>query len=438
MFFVHQIQQIPSCDARVGTPSKASLDQLNESDLLKTLNRLDFSALVDVADFGGRYRELVIHHYMIPVFKVHEKSFNMLLIMAPSIGYYDETKVYSDAIVFRKVESFTKALRNVGHLISKVFFNGSHKNESAEYSIGKSMNQYCRDSLVELSLRNFRGILTVEWKAPFAKLEKVTLYCGTLNTKTASQLNKFFPKVRCMKLLELWANKTSSIEQSFPFLEDFEYYEHPHAHSMDIKKFITLNRQLKTLNIRANMDAELPKVMNETLPHLEELTIFLGKTDQFKDSQPTYLSNVKRLKVESQSSDYRTPKYFPFILPELEVLEVDLTEDTNKWMKIITEMKWLKKLRLLRGAFTTKQWINITSELTNLDELVIEFHQLDKRTVIETMGNQENLKMITFRYIKEKDREYIRNRVDRDWKMTDLIFNLSKADHDTVFKRVNN
>lgn len=392
---------------------------------------MDFVDLLNVADLGERFRQLIIQHHMIPKFEIHQKS---IKLMTSTLTAPTEVETSTEnRIVFRGIENFIQTLRSFGHLITKLEFNGFRLNASAARLVGRSMNEYCRDSLIEVSCVNFEVDVMSEWKKPFENVEQVTFDTGRMDTHVQSQLSKIFPKVRHMKFFKLWTHEKSSAEQHFASLEHFEFFEY-YANSIGIKQFITLNHQLKSLYLWNALETEFPKLFNETLADLEELGFILAEANQFRDSEAIYLSNVRRLKIESQCFD-RDAKYFPFILPELEEFKLTLFEDIVVWIKIIKEMKSLKKLEIINGAFSTQQWISIIDTLTNLVEITVNFDKLSPNSVIESMENHKNLQIVTFTYMNEVDHQYICDNINQDWK---VIANYSTSKHDTVFERIRN
>lgn len=408
-----------------------SFDKLNDIVLLEIFDKMDFVDLMNVADLGERFRQLIIQHHMLPKFEIHKKSIEL---MTSTLSAPTEVETSTEnRIVFRGIENFIQTLRNFGHLISKLEFNGFRLNASAAGLIGRSMNEYCRDSLIEIICVNFEVDVMNEWKKPFENVERVTFDTGRMDTHASSQLNRIFPKVRHMKFFKLWTHAKPSAGQHFSFLEHFEFFEY-YANSIDIKQFITLNYQLKSLYLWNALETEFPKLFNETLTALEELGLILAEADQFRDSEAIYLSNVRRLKIKSQCFD-REAKYFPFILPKLEEFKLTLFEDIVVWIEIIKEMKSLKKLEIINGAFSTEQWITIIDTLTNLVEITVNFDQLSPKSVIESMENHKNLQIVTFTYMKAVDHQYVCENINPNWKIID---NYSTSKHDTVIGRIRN
>lgn len=419
---------------------KSLFDQLNDADLFKMLDQMDFEELVNVADLGERYRQLAIKHYMIPIYEVNEKSikFSPPTIPEPLLGLLDVEILTKNEIIFRSIPIFIKTLRNFGHLISKLEYNGFNANKSAGNLMEGAINEYCGDALIEISCVNFDGATMNEWKTPFENVENVAFGSGSMKSHVFSRLNEIFPKLRRLSLIRLVAHEKSFIEQHYPYLEYLELFYITPVHSIDIEQLIASNRQLKTLHLSNELETESPTFLRGKLPELEELSFILSKTNQFGDCKPTYLPHVRRLKIESQSSDYREPEHFPFILPELEELELTLTKDIDQWIwiQVITQMDSLRKLKIVAGSFTTEQWTTIIDILSSLEEITVEISDFMPGSIIEAMENHESLQMATFGYMSDINRQYFCDKINPNWKLTSEHREDTSRNSDTVFERM--
>lgn len=154
---------------------------------------MDFNGLVNVADSGDRYREMVTQHYMIPKYKIHEKSIHILYDPSKEMG----TNVTSETeIVFmNNIPSFLKTLRHFGNLITSLDVEYLNSNETEMKLMGKHINEYCRSSLISISCTWLDRNMMNEWVKSFENLERVFLGKGMMSEHTASQLNKLFPKI---------------------------------------------------------------------------------------------------------------------------------------------------------------------------------------------------------------------------------------------------
>lgn len=423
------------------TLDKSLFDRLKDSDLLKMLDQMDFEELLNVADLGERYRRLAIKHYMIPIYEVNEKSIKFMppSIPEPLLGSLDVEIPTKQEIIIRSIPIFIKTLRNFGHLFPKLEYNGLNANESAGKLIGATINEYCGDALIEISCVNFDGTTMNEWKTPFENVENVAFGSGSMKSHVFSRLNEIFPKLHRLSLIKLVSHEKSFIEQHYPHLEYLElfYITRTPVHSIDIERLIASNRQLKTLHLSNELEYESPTVLRGKLPQLEELSFILSKTNQFEDCKPTYLPHVTRLKIESQCSDYREPEHFPFVLPELEELQLLLTEDIDQWIwiQVITQMDSLRKLKIITGSFTTEQWITIIEILSSLEEITVEISDFMPGEIIEAMENHQSLQMVTFRDMSEINRDYFCDKINPNWKLIGE-HREDTSGSDTVFERM--
>lgn len=408
-----------------------SFDQLNNIVLLEIFDQMSFDELVNVSDLGERYHEIVIQHYMIPKFKIHNN-----LVKISFERKYNETKIYNlswgDQIDLRNIKIILKTLRNFGHLISKLEYDGLSANSSTKEMIGRYINEYCQSALIEINYQNFNDNEMDEWRKPFEIVETVAFDSGVLNKQLSSQLSRIFPKLRSLRLSGITVFEKTYIEQHFPFLESFYFFSTPHL--LDINQFLTLNRQLKALHMAQEFESDFPQFLNETLPELEELSYSLSSTRQFKDNNVTYLSNVLKLCINALDSN--EPQYFPFIFPSIEELTL-FASNAEKWINVITQMKSMKKLVILIGRVNTQQWRTITRELTHLQEIKLEYDASRIDDIIGSIESHENLLKVTFRYLSEVDRQYISDTINSNWKLiSDHSSGPHSHIHDTVFQQV--
>lgn len=408
-----------------------SFSKLHDIALLEIFDQMDLAQLINAADLGPRYRDLITQ-YSAKKFRFHEKTIKISL--SSMKGQNDIDVSSENKISMKSVAAILKTLRNFGHLISKLEIDVLSMKPLEQHLIDKYINEYCRRALIEISCKYFNENTMDEWKKPFENVEKVTLDFGSMNEPTGNRLNETFPKMRYLKHRMFKTIVKSHTEQHYPFLVFFEVF---YRESVDLKQFSTLNRQLRTLHIWYSVEMEFLLFLNQTLPELDDLQFTLDGTNHLRDDvhDSILLSNVKKLAIECKSSDYHEIEHFTGIFPNIEEFKLFFYEIQvpSQWIEVITQMNTLKKLTIATGRLNTQEFCRIMSELTNLVELTVEFDERVSNSVIESMEQHGSLQKVTFVEMNEGNRKFARETISQDWKMR-----LDEQMEETIFLRNNN
>lgn len=412
-----------------------TFSKLHDIALLEIFDRMDLAQLINTADLGPRYRDLITQHSA-KKFQFHEKTIKISL--SSMKGQSDIDISSENKISIKSVAAILKTLRNFGHLISKLEIDVLSMRPSEQHLIDQYINEYCRSALVEICCKYFNENTMDAWKKPFESVEKVTLEFGSINEPTGNRLNETFPKMRYLKHRMFKTIAKLHTEQHYPFLVFFEVF---YRESVDLKQFLTLNRQLQTLHIWYSVEMEFFQFLNQTLPDLEDLQFTLDGTNHLGDDvhDSILLSNVKRLAIEWKSRDYHEIERFTEIFPNIEEFKIFFYEIQvpSQWIEVITQMKALKKLTIVTGRLNTQEFCRIMSELTNLAELTVEFDEHVSNSVIESMEQHESLQKVTFVEMNEANRKFACETISLGWKMG-RERSLDEQMEETVFLRNNN
>lgn len=155
---------------------------------------MNFDELVDMASSNARFRDLVYDHYMIPKYRIHEKS-----IGYESYGF--PTLIDDDEISIRKFSSMLRFLRNFGDSIESIKmehrFDINRHPTIYEY-IGKYASSITR---MELSFADSRDVDYEEYM------------------KSMQKLFQSLPKLRSLNALVESYDQLACINEELPELE---------------------------------------------------------------------------------------------------------------------------------------------------------------------------------------------------------------------------
>lgn len=83
---------------------------LDDYSLLSIVDHLEFDEMLNFASTSYGFRQLITEHYMIPIYRVHEKVLNIE-------GGNIKTEIAENSINITKFQSILQLPRNFGHLI---------------------------------------------------------------------------------------------------------------------------------------------------------------------------------------------------------------------------------------------------------------------------------------------------------------------------------
>lgn len=135
---------------------------------------------------------------------------------------------------------------SITHL--SIYYN---KSKSPRYQfVHQYMNQYCAESLIEISFRDLSNIKIQNFnERPFANVTTVNIFDSHLGKQLPSMV-EWFPNLRSLKLSKIRLNHRF-VNANFRHLENLEICENDcNGFTInDIGTFLSLNHQLRSINI---------------------------------------------------------------------------------------------------------------------------------------------------------------------------------------------
>lgn len=148
------------------TTNKTKLQHLDNYSLLEICDYLELDDLVRLAASNERFHRIIADHYMVPIFRIHEKSvrFTNKIDQRPT----------PDTVFVKKFAEILLFLRNFGYLITKLTFAANAFSKENAFKINSFVVKYCSDSLVELELKQHLHMVSDNNKT-FSKVIKLKL-----------------------------------------------------------------------------------------------------------------------------------------------------------------------------------------------------------------------------------------------------------------------
>lgn len=163
----------------------------------------------------------MIRYHAINKFRVHEKKIEL-----SEREDYSPIRFENDSIIFSNTTMFTRFLQSFGHVLTRITVIQSPEENNSTGFIGGRINEYCSESLVDLSLR-YGNDWNILWKKSFKQLTKLNLDSLTLNCEynmNMKRLSVIFPSLKHLILED--KSVLECLIQNFPHLEDVKVPPH--------------------------------------------------------------------------------------------------------------------------------------------------------------------------------------------------------------------
>lgn len=356
------------------------------------------------------FRQLIADHYMIPIFRIHEKKIRFAKIQ------YSEDR---DALYITEYQTILPFLRNFGHLITSLKFSDLTSEEST--TTFSYIEQYCSNTLVEFELDRLKHTIDNESKK-FKRVTKLTLEYWYESDFSAIEL--VYPALE-----ELTVKRYDLIQPSlgrnFPNLKRLHLIEKSLKNFTDggIRNFVDTNPQLRTLSIERVPSFELLKHISETSKNLESLSISYNSTVMSAYNEVVHFDTIKKLTVKPLK--YSAEESNPMItFGKLESLEIVTLDKDLVPIELIRQQNiGLKSLSLKSLGRKQADILNESGPFQALEEvkLMWEFSRGTERV----LNDMETVKKITYVWYQVYDEplvfDKILNRVQGNWHLSDYF-----------------
>lgn len=399
------------------------------------LSYLDFSDLMNVANANVYLKEVACNVFF------EKYSLETFSINADRISIHGESMPFISTVE-SPLNSIGTFFKHFGPMLTKLAFFGT-KDEFYVQWVESCIAKYCSGTLIEILLYNHVIDLMSELRQPFSCVESVTIIQSRLSYNI-SQFEKWFPKMRKLKLIDSTTPNPACIEQHFPHLESLVIWLHGSRRGgftkSNLSEIIRLNSNIQDLWFQfysfpvnpdhLQIDQDLSRLIAVNLKNLDR---FVWAPDN------NALSNCDRItfkKLRFFISEAPIPQ---FIFRQLEGLELRRTRTSiNEIIDFVCRNRKLTKLKLTLDFMNSRQASSdqitkIIKSLSKLSELAIDwriFVGIDD--ALKFLSACKSLTRMQLVNVSERmahvSHQIAQRHIDSSWKII-------KTDSEIIFKR---
>lgn len=345
---------------------------------------LNFKELLNVSNSSDLGHHLVDILYK---WKHADKTVEISCIANKNIGIWNELNTIY--IYDTKVEDFLKAF---GGSIKKLSIVYIYISEIKLEEIGRLVNLYCSETLIEFQGRYFRDGSFENMQKPFKNVERVS-FNGNWKILQGNSLSpdQLFPKLRT---LDLTYTDGIIFDYNYPNLVELTTYIAPSSRFI---KFIERNPQITMLRLKATTSVELLKTVNNRLVELDSLEFHWPNDFESYQDSVIQLNYVKNATIIDHNLQIRSGN---IMFKQLEILRLKTTGQLdNAWINFIVANKQFKTLNA--GIFNDSTLLMLLLNVNSLIEANIRCdNSVTIETIVQLLESNSQMKRITLDFIR--------------------------------------
>lgn len=429
----------------LNTPGLSNLDHLNDFALLAFFDHLDVGDLASMSELAPRYHDLIVRHYIIPIYRFNELEISIRTNEKGEIfingqnpnkndqihhevisnfhrkvinPYVNDDNHYTNNQKLKISDGFHQTLRivkNFGHLMNHVKLVINDSDEYADIqAILTHITDHCPNATESIELHRtspYNSHANISF--PLAK--KVAVWYnddGESPGLDPLDLNVKFPK---MEQLIAMTNWRLSLNHQFPHLTHLDVKEWWDA---DFTTFLQFNPQLRSFKAHISVDSIDLYELSEMLPNLESLDMKISCGFWIFKNQTVHFPNVKEFSLEIIDPWYAEPIVWIrdrlqfIVFDKLETLTLisnchNLTESYIDW---IVQHDKLKHLEIGGLSLNFEQFSRMITALPALTDITYGRYvemQPDVLIVIGELLEKSGLDRIVAVTNEESRREFV-------------------------------
>ncbi|XP_055304938.1 uncharacterized protein LOC129569798 [Sitodiplosis mosellana] len=240
-----------------------------------------------------------------------------VMMLDPSLNRLPPIESFKNAVEVFGMSNCLKVLRHFGHKITMIYIDYLYINEVKQAELGRYMNEYCADSLIDIAIAGAPKEVAANWTKPFVNAQTIELRWSDLG-----DLSEWFPKTRRLVLHAgaKWA------ENTFPHLEELEIHDDVNEDKRaSIAETLRLNPhlpQLRLLDLGYDM-----KFMKGVSSYLQSLTLLdIRCDDEFFNlgGSSIHLKSVKEFNIDLRRVGEMSR--IPFSFGQLEKMQLKVND----------------------------------------------------------------------------------------------------------------
>lgn len=324
-----------------------------------------------------------------------------------------ECSVELNRIEIKSTYLSLKTLKYFGNIIQRLYLSLTNIDTKHSKIIGKYVNHYCTDTLMELCIDVQKGNFLRLIKKPFKNVHHVDFNFWPDSSEFVNNtltLNETFPSLRTLSLNHPRTDFNSEYFRcNFPHLEHLSLtYGYIKYMNVDlIKNLLNLNPQIRSLEL-GYCPEHLLQHISVILPQLERLSTTIGLSVQ----REIRLDNVTKFKMTAIGNSLNI--YFQ------KLQEMHMFFTSEKYSELITFLEQHAHLRRLNIQFWTIrrfEFDGITSILPNLVEMTLNNNyglaQID--FIIKYLNNNEKIMKFHLAHAKKNQKVEFDSQLDHKW-----------------------
>lgn len=351
---------------------------LNETALLDKIETLDLPELLNASLFDAGHEKANI---------LYKWKYGDYLV---KIGHINHHIYTSNDVVFVDAGSAVNFLKAFGKSIERlsvVYHLLPHNHKE----IGKYINEFCSETLVEFNAKNSRPGSFDNMTKPFTKVERVTFegQWETVENGTLG-LDELFPE---MRVLNLSYSYGYVLERVFPKLVELNADVTP---STDFFKFLELNPSLRQLRLETT-SMELLQNVNDKLPKLEVFDFHVPKDMPSYQGKPIEFKQVKETSIKDTDRNIRSGH---ILFKQLKKLQLAFFGDfIDVWTEFIGLNANLDTLKITYGNLNNATLLTLASKLNKLVVVDVRCETgTPTESIVKFVESNPKLQTLTLRF----------------------------------------
>lgn len=342
---------------------------------MSVFDNLPINDLIMTAAISPRFTDIILNHYIIGKFRLHEKQQITLNGRNPfELMHFDKNG--KNVILTNGSNATVFGLKIVGHILKHLNVEVTDFGSPDWLPIFESVDKYCSRATKEINIYGLNFQALAYWTYKFQHMPTTTI---AIHQKIYNEsIYLLFPLVENLSLLKLTVPLVQHLPHlakcSIKFADDYKY--------PNICEFIRLNPQLRSFHTSmVNNNVSHVRFISEMLPNLESLSLTMQIKRLATDRETIHFKNVKefslRIYITIPLDSYRDAiGHIQF--GQLETLKIKtlLPILAGDIIAMFSQNKNLNKIEL-DMRMTSEELLSVVETWPNLTEISLNLYYID-------------------------------------------------------------
>lgn len=317
----------------------------------------------------------------------------------------------TDRIQLKSIFLSLKTLKYFGNTIEKLDLSLTNADTLHSKMISKYVNDYCIETLVELSFNIRKGEFLRYYRKPFKSVTNVSFNFWSESEfgNNTLAINETFPSLRILSLNHPRTDfKGEHFKCFFPHLEHLSLqYGYKYSNRDFIMNLLHLNSHIRSIHFESCPEYLLRKI-SAMLPQLENLSIGMGLSVE----REIRFENVTKFKMTAISNSLNV------VLPQLQELHMFFTPGKfTEWCSFFNMHGNLSRLQMQFWKMTPAEFEGLLSYLPNLEEISLKnnYMLLQIDPIIKFLTNDQKLLTLHLENALDFQKEQFHSMLGHEW-----------------------